>query len=222
MEAVEHDETAENYWAASFLADSLSLQDGPVDGNIRAVRQDQQPNQVASSGQVAATVCILAGMALLIAVIGGYALGWEWTGFAGQTLWAWLELLVIPAVLALGGYLFTRSENRKAQEIADQRARDDRDIADQRKQDDMLQAYLDQMGQLLLDQDRPLRRSEEDDEVRTLARARTLTALARLDAEHNRSLLHFLRDSTLIGERERSIISFSGTDLRGADLILQL
>lgn len=38
-----------------------------------------------------------------------------------RTLWDLLELLIVPAVLAVGGYLFTRSENRKAQGIAKQR-----------------------------------------------------------------------------------------------------
>jgi hypothetical protein len=34
-------------------------------------------------------------------------------------LWDWLDLLIIPIVLALGGYLFTRSENMRAQDIAE-------------------------------------------------------------------------------------------------------
>jgi hypothetical protein len=81
---------------------------------------------------------------------------------------------VVPIVLALGGYLFTRSENRRTQETSDQR-----------RPDETLQAYLDQIGQLLLDKDRPLRQSKEGDEVRTLARARTLTVLSRMDGEHS-------------------------------------
>src|SRR5215212_10204824 len=72
-----------------------------------------------------------------------------WVGVAGKTLWDWLRLLIIPFVIAvtgaLGGYFFTRSENRAAQAIADERA-----------QDEALQAYLDQMGQMLLDKDHPL------------------------------------------------------------------
>lgn len=33
-------------------------------------------------------------------VIGGYAGGWRWTGFQGNTLWDWLELLALPLVVA--------------------------------------------------------------------------------------------------------------------------
>jgi hypothetical protein len=36
---------------------------------------------------------------LLIAVLGGYLGGWAWTGFAGNTLWNWLQLLLLPLLL---------------------------------------------------------------------------------------------------------------------------
>jgi len=38
---------------------------------------------------------------LAVLVVGGYLLGWEWTGFAGNTLWDWLELLVLPLSVSL-------------------------------------------------------------------------------------------------------------------------
>ena len=37
---------------------------------------------------------VLVGFA--VAVVGGYAWGWSWTGFRGNTLWDWLHLLVLP------------------------------------------------------------------------------------------------------------------------------
>ncbi len=61
---------------------------------------------------------IIAALAFLIIVICGYLFGWKWTGLPKQTLWDWLDLLIVPAVLAVGRYLFTRSENR-AQDIAE-------------------------------------------------------------------------------------------------------
>ena len=42
----------------------------------------------------------LIGGAFAILVVGGYGLGWDWTGFAGNTLWDWLELLALPLVIA--------------------------------------------------------------------------------------------------------------------------
>jgi hypothetical protein len=38
--------------------------------------------------------------AFAILVVGGYGLGWSWTGFSGNTLWDWLELLALPLVIA--------------------------------------------------------------------------------------------------------------------------
>jgi hypothetical protein len=101
-------------------------------------------------------------LAIFVVVISlGYAFTLRWVGVVVfkdatyKTLLDWLTLLIIPAVLEVGGYLFTRSETHRAQEIADER-----------RQDDRLQAYLDQMGQLLLDKDRPLRQTELHDEAR--------------------------------------------------------
>jgi hypothetical protein len=45
-------------------------------------------------------VFALVGIALALLVIGGYALNWQWTGFKGNTLWDWLELLALPIVVA--------------------------------------------------------------------------------------------------------------------------
>ena len=43
-----------------------------------------------------------------VLVIGGYVLGWAWTGFRGNTLWDWLELLVVPFVLPVALLQVTR------------------------------------------------------------------------------------------------------------------
>ncbi len=42
-----------------------------------------------------------AGAAAMLAVliVGGYGLNWSWTGFAGNSLWDWIHLLLVPLVL---------------------------------------------------------------------------------------------------------------------------
>jgi uncharacterized protein YjbI with pentapeptide repeats len=92
---------------------------------------------------------------------------WEWTNFGEKGLWDWLQLLIVPAVLAVGGLLFSQAQDER-QRVAEE----------QRSQAAALQAYIDEMGSLLLEED--LRSSNDDDEVRVLARARTLTVLNRL------------------------------------------
>ncbi|MBV9534860.1 MAG: hypothetical protein JO321_05545 [Solirubrobacterales bacterium] len=47
----------------------------------------------------------LLGLSLLVAfavvVLAGYIIPWAWTGFVGNKLWDWLELLVLPLAVAL-------------------------------------------------------------------------------------------------------------------------
>jgi hypothetical protein len=75
--------------------------------------------------------------------------GWKWTGLNNRTLRDWMKLLLAAAVPAVIGYLGARIS--KLQYLG-QRAAEE-----QRAQDLALQAYIDQMGQLLLDKERPLR-----------------------------------------------------------------
>lgn len=46
------------------------------------------------------TTVALGGVAMFIAlVLGGYLGKWTWTGFTGNTLWNWLNLLLLPLLL---------------------------------------------------------------------------------------------------------------------------
>jgi hypothetical protein len=77
----------------------------------------------------------------------------------GITLWEWLKLLIVPAVIAAGGLWFNRQLRDREMEIAEQRA-----------QDEVLQAYLDEMSQLLTDKDRPLHKAQPGDNLSSVAR----------------------------------------------------
>src|SRR5215216_4298533 len=128
---------------------------------------------------------------IVLLAISGASLGW--TGFGDKTFWDWLQLLsalAIPVVLAAAGLWFTSQQDQRQQQIENQRAEAERELAEQRAQDEALQAYLDQMSQLMLD--RKLLEAEQGDPVHTLAQARTSTVILRLDSEHNESVTRFL------------------------------
>jgi uncharacterized protein YjbI with pentapeptide repeats len=125
-------------------------------------------------------------------------------GFGGKTLWNWMELLIIPTVLAISALLFSRAERKAEQQIA----------AD-RFQEEALQIYLDRMIDLLLE--RNLLASEYDAEVRAVARAQTLTTLRILDGKRKGVVLKFLSDSGLI-TKGKAVISLEKADLHEADL----
>jgi uncharacterized protein YjbI with pentapeptide repeats len=135
-------------------------------------------------------------------------------GFRGMTVRDWLPIvgaLLIPLVIALGTWRLTWQQAK----IEDQRAQAERELEKQRAQDAALQAYLDQMTQLMLDRD--LRSSDQDSEVRTIARARTSTLLGSLDPNRKKDVLQFLYESNLI-DRENPIVELIGADLRSVDL----
>jgi hypothetical protein len=180
---------------------------------------------------------ILAVVVVLIALIGLIRLGYhrEWTGFGTaeiskpgdkeirprKTLWDWLGLLIVPGVLALGALWFERAQDNRQRVIEDRRAQAAQQVEEQRAQDEALQAYLDQMSSLLLE--KYLRVSEEESEVRTLARARTLTVLERLEPSRKTAVMQFLIEAELVQSVEGGrgpIITLAGVNLSGADLFL--
>jgi uncharacterized protein YjbI with pentapeptide repeats len=135
-----------------------------------------------------------------------------------MTVRDWLQLLIVPLALVVISLLFTAQQDQRQQQIENQRAEAERDLAEQRAQDEALQAYLDQMGSLLLEKD--LRASDERSEVRTLARARTLTVLERLDPSRKKAVMQFLEEANLIQsvEARAPIITLSGANLNDANL----
>jgi uncharacterized protein YjbI with pentapeptide repeats len=117
----------------------------------------------------------------------------------------------VTALIALFGILVTQIVNTA---IARSGYKHQREIENQRAQGDALQTYLEKMGELLTD--KVLRTSPEDD-IRTLARAQTLTVLERLDPTRKRILLQYLYEANLIDQRN-PIISLKGANLREANL----
>src|SRR5579871_3909168 len=73
--------------------------------------------------------------------------GWDWTGFNayssptpqyqhGKTLWDWLQLLIVPAILAAGAGFFTWWSARTERQIARERYGQEQQIARERYEQD--------------------------------------------------------------------------------------
>lgn len=137
------------------------------------------------------------------------------TGFAGKTLWEWLQLLIIPLVLAAGGYLFTFTMSRNERKAADRHNQTEREIAQDNQCEAALQEYIDKMAELLLE--KHLRESKPEDEVRKIARVRTLTVFPRLDSKRKGSALQFIYEAGLIN-KDQPILDLKGANLREAKL----
>jgi uncharacterized protein YjbI with pentapeptide repeats len=174
--------------------------------------------QEISRKRVATLIGIVVALTVIIVLLalGGASLGW--TGFSDKKLWHWLELLgtlAIPVVLAVAGFWFTAQQDARQQKIEDRRAKAEQELAAQRAQDEALQTYLGQVGTLLLKED--LRSAEAGSEVRTLARARTLTVLGRLGPDRKRTVIEFLYEASLING-DNPAIPLNNANLSGIDL----
>jgi uncharacterized protein YjbI with pentapeptide repeats len=143
---------------------------------------------------------------------------WDLTGFGGKTGWDWMELLIVPLVLAVGAFYFNYAQNERQQETEEIRA--ERQVAadDLRAQEERLQTYLEETGTLLVD--KGLLDSEEEDETRYLARARTLAVLREAEEDQKRIVVSFLAEAGLAGSRGGAdpVVSLANANLAGADL----
>src|SRR6266702_2205819 len=150
-----------------------------------------------------------------------------------KTLWDWLQLLIAPGVISLAVAWFTHTQQQRDrrleqlqhdrdQQLADQRAKSEREATEQRAQIEReialdnqrevaLQAYIDKMSELMLNEN--MRNPTES--VRMIARVRTMTILPRLDNHRKGSVLQFLHESGLI-EKGKSIINLNGAHFGGA------
>lgn len=157
---------------------------------------------------------VILGISLIIywAIVPNYSP--SWTGFGeyqksngeierAKTLWDWMNLLIVPLVLAIGVWLLNKTEKTIEQQTARMQAAEA-----------TLQMYLDRMTDLFLKEN--LRESVNEDEVRSIARSRTLTALRGLDNLRKGLLIRFLWESGAILENQ--LVKLKGADINGADL----
>jgi hypothetical protein len=126
-------------------------------------------------------------------VVVAYRRRWRWAGLAAdagdgtptaparpaKTLWDWLQLLIIPLVLALAAFALNAMQAAREAKREDRRAARERKLAADRAREDTLRVYLQQMSDLITQHG--LRRAQGG--TPTLARTLTLIALRRLDSE---------------------------------------
>jgi uncharacterized protein YjbI with pentapeptide repeats len=141
----------------------------------------------------------------------------RWTGFRGKTAWDWMQLLIVPFVLAsFGLFLSTSLQNVRQSEILGAQQMFDQQQASYA----VLQAYTEDMKGLLLDEG--LRSAGPDSNARAVARVETLTAFSRLGGEwesyeEERIALQFLYDASLI-RKDRPIVDLTNVSLKYGDL----
>src|SRR5215218_10333714 len=169
------------------------------------------------------TVIVAVAVTLGILIYIGYGL--QWTGFGptrasggGQppkTLWEWLGLLIVPAMLAAGAFWINQRQKQHEDRIQQAQKEREETAAIQRAQDEALRAYLDQMSNLIVD--RKMRKKPDDPDLRRLAQARTLAILLGLDQDRKRRPLRLIYELSLI-MKEEPILNLKNAGLDTADL----
>ena len=125
----------------------------------------------------------------------------DWLGFRGKTLWDWLQLLIVPAILIAVTFAWSATQTRS-----------DNNREERRGQDATLQTYLDQMSDLMLN--KQLRTAKAGSPVRAVARTVTLATLRRLNGERKGEVVRFLAEAKLLDGKDQD----PQVDLGGADL----
>ncbi len=106
---------------------------------------------------------------LVVLAVGGYFFGWTWTGFAGNTVWDWLSLLITPVAIGAATIAFTIQQSQRGLAESERQRQFTLQIADIRQQENALEAYLDHISHLLIEND--LKQSPPGSAVREAARA---------------------------------------------------
>lgn len=145
---------------------------------------------------------------LLVIIISNWISNFKWSGFQKKSFWDWLQLLIVPLMLAFAAfYLNYVSETR------------DKQIAEDRKQQELLKDYFSKMQTLILaektlpksnnkptgspslDQDKSLLSQASQD----IARALTLAVLDELDGPRKGKVITYLAESNLINKPKPEI-----------------
>lgn len=161
------------------------------------------------------TLLYIVGALLVVAIATALAIeGYDhaWTGFPEyvpkdkdavreKTLWDWLDLLIVPAVLAIVAFLLDGS-----------RKRSDQAVESDRQRQTTLEGYFDYVSDLLLAGH--LSCATTSSVARKLVRTRTLAALRLLDGKRKAQVLQFLYEARLIDSNP--VVNLNGADFRSA------
>jgi uncharacterized protein YjbI with pentapeptide repeats len=189
-------------------------------------------------------------VALAIFVILGYRRRWSWTGLSAdpgdpatgrpsapaKTLWDWLQLLIVPLVLAVAAFGLNAAQAERDLQSEQGRAEQGLQVSREEARERSLHAYIARMSELILDRGlraggivRPAHRTN----VQMLARTLTLVELHQMDGRRKALILQFLWEMALIRQKSRwvrrygspwweyvgqltyPIVNLAGADLRG-------
>jgi hypothetical protein len=176
-------------------------------------------------------------ISLPVIIISNWISNFKWSGFQKKSFWDWLQLLIVPLILAFGAFSLNYASETRDKEIAEKRKDQELLIAEERKQQELLKDYFSKMQTLILaektlpksnnkptgspslDQNQP----KLSPESQAIAKALTFAVLDELDGKRKGKVISYLADSKLIIEdptlKSKSEINLEHANLK--DIVLQ-
>lgn len=179
-------------------------------------------------------VMLVFGAVILLA----YRFQWQWTGIPGKTGWDWAQIVIIPLVLLVLGSTLSTTQQAISDKALKQQHDTDMQIAQDQLRENELSSYLTSMAGLL-QQPNVRADTQTGADIRSLARAQTLTILKELPADPQQDpeqrdparkarVMGFLHDSGLMTRDPFPLVNLANADfsyvalhrahLGGADL----
>jgi uncharacterized protein YjbI with pentapeptide repeats len=131
-----------------------------------------------------------------VAIVSNWISNFKWSGFQKKSFWDWLQLLIVPLMLALGAFYLNSAADFR-----------DYQIAQERKQQEILTDYFSKMQGLIIETKKiketsGSKESNSDEkllpEFRPTAKALTLSVLEQLDGKRKGKVIIYLAESQLI------------------------
>lgn len=172
-------------------------------------------------------IATIVGVTLfIVSTVLGYVRRWRWTGFtetsarldrapskAYKTLWDWMELLIVPVVLAGIAFALSAAQSTRDRRQAALQAARELSIAADNRRADALRDYTDKMTELIL------RRGVSATQRNSITMTLTRSVVRQLDGERKGIVIQFLADSNVIRASTNASDLLDGADLRGASLV---
>jgi uncharacterized protein YjbI with pentapeptide repeats len=139
----------------------------------------------------------------------------KWSGFQKKSFWDWLQLLIVPLMLALGAFYLNSAADFR-----------DYQIAQERKQQEILTDYFSKMQDLIVEtkkiKETPSSKESNPEErllleFRPTAQALTLSVLEQLDGKRKGKVITYLAESQLINKID-PLIQLGGANLQKLEL----
>jgi len=154
-----------------------------------------------------------------VAIVSNWISNFKWSGFQKKSFWDWLQLLIVPLMLALGAFYLNSAADFR-----------DYQIAQERKQQEVLTDYFSKMQGLIVETKKIKETSgytklhPKDEaarllpEFRSTAQALTLSVLEQLDGKRKGKVIIYLAESQLITVDNNKLSTQPEIKLDGANL----